>query len=295
MTKRTPPLHVLYAFESVARLTSFTRAAAELNVTRSAVSRRIQMLEHQLSEAVFERGTRSVMLTSTGAAYLITVRKALIALEDVAEQSGAAPRKKRLSLTMPPAFARMLMLPWLRLFLQQNQDIEVSVEISMSQLDYRVSDTDLDIRFGTGKHKAMESYVLVKEKVFPIASPTYIDRLGLNEPRDLARAHLLRSRLEPWSPWFQAAGLDWDEPDSGHRFEDLSLLYHAAEMEMGVALARGSLARSLLKSGAVRQLFETAADSPYTYHLVYNRDVLKRPEVARFVESLLAADLSKID
>lgn len=287
MVKRAPPLHVLFAFEAVARLSSFSKAAEELSVTRSAVSHRIQMLEEMLGSPVFDRTQRSLMPTPTGAAYLIAVRRALAALNDVAAQVGETSRKKRIALTMPPTIARMIVLPRLRSFLDQYPDVEVSIELSMSQLDYKVGDTDLDIRFGTGNHAGMESRCLLGEPIFVVASPRYVEENGLREPKDLARAQFLRSKLEIWRPWFVAAGLDWDEPRAGHRFEDLSLLYQAAASGLGVALARASLAKPLLDAGALVSLFDVTAASPYAYYLVYHQAVVERLEVASLLEHLL--------
>lgn len=287
MARRAPPLHVLFAFEAVARHSSFSKAADELSVTRSAISHRIQLLEEMLGRPAFERGPRLLALTPTGAAYLITVKKALAALEDVAAQTGDRPRKKRIAMTMPPTFGRMVILPHITKFLNNYHDIEISIELSMSQLDYRAGDTDLDIRFGTGVHPGRECKLLLAEKIFLVASPRYIEDNRLQEPKDLVRVQLLRSKLEPWRPWFDAAGLDWEEPDVGHRFEDLSLLYHAAANGLGVALARESLARPLLDAGALVPLFDIATSSPYAYHLVYDQVALRRPEVVSLIEWLL--------
>jgi LysR family transcriptional regulator, glycine cleavage system transcriptional activator len=290
MVKRTPPLHVLSAFEAVARLSSFSKAADELGVTRSAVSHRIQMLEDLLGTPAFDRGQRSFALTPTGAAYLVAIRRALTALRDVAALTGNNPRTKRVAVTMPPTFARMVVMPRLRAFLEQNPNIEVSIELSMSQLDYKAGDTDLDIRFGTGQHFGLESRLVLSEPIFPVTSPGYAQENRLQEPKDLVRAQLLRSRLEPWRPWFDAAGLDWEEPDVGHRFEDLSLLYHAAAHGLGVALVRASLARPMLDGGAIVPLFGMVANSPHAYYLVYERSVLDRPEVAALIEWLAKGD-----
>jgi LysR family glycine cleavage system transcriptional activator len=287
MVKRAPPLHVLFAFEAVARLSSFSKAAEELGVTRSAVSHRIQMLEDLLGSPVFDRAQRSLMPTPTGASYLVAVKRALAALDSVAVQAGESSRKKRIGLTMPPTIARMIVLPRLKGFLDQYPDVEVSIELSMSQLDYKVGDTDLDIRFGTGSHVGTESKCLLGEPVFLVASPGYVEEHGLDKPSDLARAQFLRSKLEIWRPWFIAAGLDWDEPRVGHRFEDLSLLYQAAASGLGVALARASLAKPLLDAGALVSPFDVAAESPYAYYLVYHQTVLERLEIASLLEHLL--------
>lgn len=285
--KKAPPLHVLQAFEAVARLSSFSKAATELNVTRSAVSHRIEMLEDLLGALAFERTPRSPRLTPTGAAYLVAVRRALAALDDVAALTGEPGRKKRITMSMPPTIARMVVLPRLKGFLSQHPNVEIALELSLSQVDCKAGETDFDVRFGTGHHVGMESRVLLDEPIFPVASPTYIEQHRLECPADLSGAQLLRSRLEPWKPWFAAAGLAWLEPDKGHRFEDLSLVYVAAAEGLGVALGRGLLVRPLLETGALVPLFDIAARSPHAYYVVYEKTALARPEVASMVDWLL--------
>lgn len=291
MAKRFPPLPVLQAFETACRLGSFSAAANELNVTRSAISHRISLLEDLLGGPVFERDTRNIILTPTGAAYLPRVSKALVALDDVAKPIVAGPRVQHIRLSMPPTIARMVVLPRLKPFLDRHPEIEIALELSQSQLDYRTHDTDIDIRFGTGRHPGKECRRFSDDLVFPVASPDYAERHKLETPADLDRAKLLRSRLEPWKPWFNAAGLpDRSEPERGHRFEDLALAYHAAALGMGVALARAALARNLLASGNLVRLFETEAHSPHAYYVVYDSGVMERPACAALLAWLLAED-----
>ena len=75
MSTRVPQLRNLQAFEAAGRLGSFKRAAAELNLTPSAVSHRIAALETSLGEALFEPRGRSVALTQTGRSYLSSIQK----------------------------------------------------------------------------------------------------------------------------------------------------------------------------------------------------------------------------
>jgi len=130
---------------------------------------------------------------------------------------------------------------------------------------------------------------LLDEAVFPVCAPSYAKRVTLSAPPDLEHATLLRSALEPWAPWFAAAGLRWPEPASGPRYEDLAMLYQAASDGEGVALARPSLVAPALDSGALQRVFEVAARSPHAYYLVCRPAVLVRPEVAQFVDWLRAS------
>ena len=289
MTRRPPPLNALQAFEAAARHSSFAKASIELNITRSAVSHRIKVVENHFGAKVFDRSSKMIELTSAGAAYLAVARKALSALDQLAEQ-WTVSRKRPVRISAPPTFARMILMPRLLSYLALSPLAEVAVELSMSQLDFRTSEADLYIRFGVGCYVDMECQLLHQEPVVAVASPDFIAAQRIHRLGDLAQPHLLRSRLEPWRPWLMTAGLDWSEPKVGHRFEDLALLYEAAAGGLGVALARQSLAAPLIRTGALQPLFGIEAVPEHAYYLVHSRHALQRPEVSRLVDWLLRGE-----
>jgi DNA-binding transcriptional LysR family regulator len=105
--------------------------------------------------------------------------------------------------------------------------------------------------------------------VLPLAAPALLARLPtMHLPRDLAQAPLLRTPLEPWAPWFVAAGLAWSEPTQGPKFVDLGLTLEAAVSGQGVALARPSLARHWLATGTLVPLFALTAVPAHQYVLL---------------------------
>lgn len=268
MPGRIPPLHLIYAFEAVVRHSSFSKAADELNVTRSTISHRIQTLEKLLNTVLFERTTRKLNLSATGASYYQSVKKALHSLDSLNKINSNNPHQKTVTLSSPPTFANIYLLPRLKDFLEQYPDIEIAIEIAKSQLDYEISKVDFDIRYGTGIYPSMQSYQISRDTIFPVASPYYVKIKNIRSPRDLKNCDLLRSYLEPWSPWFTQAHFEWKEPIQGHRFEDLSLLYHAAQNNWGIALARESLVNKLINQGSLVQLFDITAQPQFQYYAI---------------------------
>jgi LysR family glycine cleavage system transcriptional activator len=94
----------------------------------------------------------------------------------------------------------------------------------------------------------------------------------------------LRSALEPWQPWFEVAGLDWPEPTSGLRVDDLGLLLEAVRHGHGVGLTRQHFARDLINSGEVVSLFNTQlATPPHAYYLVHEAQAIMRADVQLFI------------
>jgi DNA-binding transcriptional LysR family regulator len=288
MATRLPPVHALSAFEAAARHHSFALAAEELCITPSALSHRIRLLEDYVGERLFIRDGRSLGLSEFGRRYLEVVRAALRTLSDFPMPHRSASVQPRVKVTLPPTFARYLFLPRLSEFTERHPEIAVEVFLSVPLYDLSLSESDIEVRFGAGKYPNIVTEKLFEEPAFAVASPAYLERVGpLRQPADLARATLLRSALEPWQPWFEAAGLDWPEPSTGLRVDDLGLLLESIRLGYGVGLSRHHFAAELLARGEVVRLFDVQlATPPHAYYMVYERQMKDRPEVALMLDWL---------
>lgn len=261
---RYPSIDGLRAFEATARLGSFERAADELNVTPSAVSKRVATLEDLLGTPLLLRSARALALTAAGKEYLAQVGAALGLLAAVPLHRRAVQRSERLRITAPPTFARQVLVPQLEQFTQAHPEIELEIVLSIPYLDAAGTDADIEVRNGNAGDAP-----LMRDIVMPVASPALLSRLPpMKEPADLAHAPLLRTPLEPWTPWFRAAGLDWPEPAQGPRLVDLGLTLEAAVSAQGVALARPSLAKSWIEAGVLKPLFRIHSTPAHQYHLL---------------------------
>jgi LysR family glycine cleavage system transcriptional activator len=264
---RYPSIDGLRAFEAAARLGSFERAADELNVTAGAVGKRIATLEDLLGATLFTRGAKPLALTATGKEYLQQVGQALRLFAAMPLHQRSVQRTQRLRLTAPPTFARQILVPQLERFTAAHPDIELEVLLSIPYLHATGSDTDLEVRHGSADE--LGGTLLMHDVVLPMASPALLARLpALNRPADLAHAPLLRTPIEPWAPWFAAAGLAWPEPAHGPKLVDLGMTLEAAVSGQGVALARPSLARGWLESGALQPLFAIHVAPAAQYRLL---------------------------
>ena len=290
MATRIPPVHALSAFEAAARHGSFALAAEELCITPSALSHRIRLLEEFVGERLFIRDGRNVGLSEFGRRYLDVVRQALRTLTDFPMPRRAASVQPRVKLTLPPTFARYLLVPRLSSFIEQHPDIAVEIYLSVPLYDLSLAESDLEVRFGPGKYPNLQSEKLVSEPTFVDASPGYLRQIGdINTPEDLQKATLIRSALEPWQPWFEAAGLDWPEPSAGLRVDDLGLLLEAVRHGHGIGLTREHFARELLDSGEIVRLFDMqTATPPHAYYVVYEKQTTERPEVDTFLQWMKA-------
>lgn len=290
MATRIPPVHALSAFEAAARHGSFALAAEELCITPSALSHRIRLLEEFVGERLFLRDGRNVGLSEFGRRYLDVVRQALRTLTDFPMPRRAASVQPRVKLTLPPTFARYLLVPRLESFTEQHPDIAVEIYLSVPLYDLALAESDLEVRFGPGKYPNLQCEKLFSEPTFVVASPSYLEKVGpINAPEDLQKAALIRSALEPWQPWFEAAGLDWPEPTTGLRVDDLGLLLEAVKHGHGVGLTREHFARDMIAAGDVVRLLDMQTGTPpHSYYAVYEKQVIERPEVVAFLQWMQA-------
>lgn len=288
MATRIPPVHALSAFEAAARHGSFALAAEELCITPSALSHRIRLLEEFVGERLFLRDGRNVGLSEFGRRYLDVVRQALRTLTDFPMPRRAASVQPRVKLTLPPTFARYLLVPRLASFAEQHPDIALEIYLSVPLYDLSLAESDLEVRFGPGKYPNLQCEKLFSEPTFAVTSPAYLKKIEpLDTPEDLQKATLLRSALEPWQPWFEATGLDWPEPSTGLRVDDLGLLLEMVKHGHGVGLTREHFARDMIARGEIVRLFDMkTATPPHAYYVVYEKQVTERPEVVTFLQWL---------
>jgi LysR family transcriptional regulator, glycine cleavage system transcriptional activator len=262
---RFPSIDGLRAFEASARLGSYERAAGELAITASAVGKRVSTVEALLGQPLFTRQGKTLALTAGGREYLDQVRSALGLLSAMPLHHRAAQRLRRVRVSAPPTFARQILVPELASFTQAHPDIELEVVLSIPFLDVSPGRADVEVRAGDPDGNT----VLLDDVVLPMAAPALLARLPpLQMPADLAAAPLLRTPIEPWTPWLRAAGLDWPEPTQGPKLVDLGLTLEAAVSAQGVTLGRPSLARHWLASGNLQALFGPLLRPAQLYHVV---------------------------
>ena len=263
---RLPSIDGLRAFEAAARLGSFERAAGELHVTASAVGKRVATLEALLGQPLFTRQGKALALTAGGREYLDQVRSALALLSAMPQHRRTAQRRHRLRVCAPPTFARLVLVPELPDFCRAHADVDLELVLSVPFLDLNPGDAQVEVRTGAS---VPGGRLLLADQVLPMAAPALLQASPLPAaPADLLRLPLLRTPIEPWTPWLRAAGLDAPEPDQGPRLVDLGLTLEAALCGQGVVLGRPSLARHALAEGRLLPLFGPLVPATQRYHVL---------------------------
>jgi LysR family glycine cleavage system transcriptional activator len=246
-----PPLEALAAMLAAARLGSFSAAAVDLGITHGSVSRRVQVVESWLGMSVFVRHGRGVRLTPAGEHFSRHIEAALAQIVEVATDLRAARATPfRVRMSVLPSFARLWLMPRLATLQQAfpRLVLQVVAEHRIANLDG--SDTDLAIRFGSGRSPGTEARLLIKERLFAVAAPKLARSLhGKGPAATLAQTLLHDSDAQHWRMWCKQAGSAYRPRGGERRFDDYDLVLAAAEQGLGVAIARWPLAAAALDSG----------------------------------------------
>ena len=280
-------LHSIRAFESAGRLGSFRAAAAELNLSPSAVSHAIVKLERTLGTSLFERSTRLVRLTVDGQTFLKHCAAAFEELRTGVDLV-SAHHSKLLRLHSAPSFAALILSPRLPEFLAANPDIEVRIAASTDYARFVDDGFDADVVYGKPTGDNLVVIPLGDETVTPLCSPAIAQSIA--SPRDLLSATLIRSDTKQvrWPHWFEANGIT-SPPIHGMSFDRSFMAIAAAADGLGVALESTRLARREMAQGKlVAPLAGRSFDIKYVgHHLCYPKSGSKRRLVRRFADWLL--------
>jgi LysR family transcriptional regulator, glycine cleavage system transcriptional activator len=261
MMSRFPSLRSVAVFVAAGRALSFTEAARAVNLTPSAVSRRMSGLERELGVALFRRFNRRLELTRAGERYLAATSQAI---DLIARESEAIrPRRQRttLRLSVLQSFASTWLVPRLAVLKARRPDLDVEVETSAELVDLGDDRFDAAIRFGKGHWPGLRADNLFEVRVFPVAAPP-VRRRGITAAA-LDRTVLLGVAQAPdlWSQYLSGVGLSGYRPRRTQSFDNAQVMFEAAANGLGIALAARELAAGYLSAG---RLVEPFCDEPTT-------------------------------
>ncbi len=294
MARPLPPLNALRAFESAGRHLSFTKAAAELNVTPAAISHQVKALEELLEVPLFRRLTRALRLTDAGQAALPTLRQGFDKLAQGVEQMRAQRESRTLTISVSPSFGAMWLVPRLERFRSRHPDIEIRIDGTDRRVDLARGDADVALRYGPGGYNGVRVDWLFGQVNTPVCSPALLSgEHPLRQPDDLRHHTLLhidwKDAEASWRMWLLAAGLHDIDPTRGPRFTMENMAVQAAIDGHGVALVGDMLVADDLAAGRLVRPFDPSLSTPLTfsYYLLSAKNSAEQPKVAAFRDWLL--------
>lgn len=293
---RLPSLDLLKGFDAAARHLSFTRAAQDLFLTQSALSRQIQTLEEQLGVPLFERRHRELRLTSAGQTLHVTAKAVL---EELAQAIGKIRHEQTslpLTVSTNQPFASLWLIPRLAHFRARHPAIDVFISADNRIVDLDRERIDLAVRYCAEASAPPGSPRLFGERLLPVCSPALAaDRTRpIRRPEDLARHVLLhidgtggRYAWLNWAAWLAAVGVRELSPAGSLRFTHFDQVIQAAVDGQGVALGRVPLIDALLKQRKLVAPLRGKYTTARAYFVVRGTRTPVRPEAQAFVDWLI--------
>lgn len=294
MTRRIPPLNPLRVFEVVARTLNLTAAAAELNVTQSAVSRQIATLETYLGVELFRRERHGVNLTRAGRTYAAQVLPAFAQIAAATESLVKGTGDRTLRVRTYTTFAAKWLIPRLAEFHRLHPGIEVKITNAVPDVDFDRDKVDVAVQFGDGQWPQTQSLFLFGDEIEPVCSPAYLKKHAPNArfPASLLRHPLLVShyRRTDWADWLAATGLAPAATEAVEMTFGTSVLtWQAAIDGLGMAIGQNRLLTAEFEKGLLVRPFAKPVQREQGYYLVWPKRARESHKVSVFRDWLLAA------
>ncbi len=270
-----PPLNSLRVFDCVARLDSFTAAAAELGVTQSAVSRQVAVLEGYLGRTMFRREPGGVALTAAGFEYSREIGPALrrIATATQALRPATGTATGTIRLRLYATFAVKWLLGRLQKFHDRYPGIELEISTTAAPVDFARDPVDMAVQFGDGTWPGQRCALLLPDIIQPVCSPKLLPPLLPSGEADVGmlRDHrLLHShyRRTDWRDWLAHAGRS-DLLREGSVFPSSVLTLQAAAEGLGIAIGQTALLADDLREGRLVTPFGRPLERNLGHYLVW--------------------------
>ncbi len=284
MSRNLPPLNALRAFDAAGRHQSFSRAADELSVSHSAISRHVRGLEARLGVQLFRDLPRGVELTLVGQSYLASILPALDMIAEATDDLAVVP-KGRVTVNSEPLFAERFIIPRLAAFQKAYPEIEVRLESSPQIADVERYEADIAIRFAHTGKLDVPSDLLSCALIYPHSSPDLMN--DIREPKDLLKLPMLRDRSNNiWQQWYAAAGVKAGVlPKGGWRLKS-PLAYEAALNGLGAYMGSSECVSYDSGLGRLVRCFDVGIRDG-AFYLVYGSRGVRRKAVRQFRAWLL--------
>ncbi|RAT14264.1 LysR family transcriptional regulator [Lonsdalea populi] len=282
-------------FVAAANAQSFTEAAEQLGITKSAIGKSISRLERSLGTPLFHRTTRKVSLTTEGETYLASCQSAL----DILQSAEKALRSKltepsgMVRIDMPAAFGRSVMLPVLLDMCRRYPHLKLTLTFNDKIIDPLDMGFDLAIRFGPLKDSTdLIARRLNEQRLILCASPSYLAQNGL--PRSLDELKRQRCIMA----WRGGKPLGWlikgndgkdvkFNPSPFHQISDGDAMIEACVAGAGIVQFPESLLRPYIETGKLVKFLPELTPSATELNVIWPRSRHLLPGVRFIIDELV--------
>ncbi len=290
LRRRLPSTNALFAFETAARLGSFSRAADELNITQPAVSHAIAALERHIGHKLFRRAGPKLELTEIGERLSRVTTRAFHSIESaLAEFDGYDSSREVVMLSISSGMATHWLMRRYDAFRGRFPDVQLQFQLIAGSVGGPLHNCDLGLRVASGEDSRRLSGFFAPERVLAVAAPLYVRDHG---PFEAAKGvPTLISLTDHWFDWPEfcaAGGLAMPPRFERLAFSDYSVVLQSALSGQGMALAWTSVASRLVLDGLLVQAAKPVIQTERSYHLVHSSQRPLRPVVEEVRDWLIA-------
>ena len=288
MTDIIPSMQQLKSFRAAANCLSFKQAADELNITASAVSHQIKLLEELLGVTLFTRSTRNLSLTSAGREYLSLIEEVLQLLIKGNRQFVHRHIQKTFTITCLGSIAEQFVIPYLGKVQAEFPEVKFQVDTETRNLNFTEENIDIGIRVGSGDWPGLKSELLINTWILPACTRDYIKANPVSKPSDFLNSTLIdiRDDLQGWKLWAKHHGLEDFSPQNVLILTEPGAAIRAAEQGLGVLMAHIPLITQQLASGKLVVPIKKIVESDMAAYIVY-RPELENDDVLIGVKELI--------
>lgn len=282
--RHVPSLSALRAFEAAARLTSYSAAARELNVTHAAIAQHVRRLEDHFGLPLMQREGQTMQPTADGHRLSRGLTDAFSKIAEISEDLLARDADRPLRIATTPSFAENWLMPRIGAFWAEHPDIRIEIAPSNELVDLRADGFDLAIRYGRGGWPGVTSEPLESAGHVVVAAPAVVDGRRITCVADLSDQHWLMHGVSTEERlWIRENGLDLDTVRTTNMLRG-SMALQAVRAGHGVTIVPRAVAKRDLDSGALVALCEEI-DSDLSYHILTRPDRLS-PKLNTFMRWL---------
>jgi LysR family glycine cleavage system transcriptional activator len=285
MIRGMPPLKCLQTFTAVMETGSFARAAGQLNVTPSAVSHQIRLLEDILGKPLFARKNRTVEPTEDAVSYANALGESFTRIAVATSRFSSEGSVQRLMLHSAPSLATLWLVPRLGSFRLRHPEIDLTLFAGHEPAKLGDDGFMIDIQYMRPVPEACEGVALCEETIVPLASPVFVARNRLTRVEDIGNVPLIHSArcVVQWEQWLARHAPHVMLPRRGTTFDRAFLGLMAARDGLGLMLESNLQASDMLRAGELILPFGPLGITAVAHRVVYRREDRARPQIEAFV------------
>lgn len=287
---RIPSLRALWSFSVAGHHLNLVRAAEELHITQSALSRQIKGLEEHLGVQLFERGPRGLRFTQEGEMLHDYAARAFRVMDQGVSRLTITASRHTVVVSVARSFAERVLAHRVGHFALAHPDIDLQIDVHRYFADLESSGADVSIRLGAGDWQDYESLRLTDDALMLVCAPA-IARQIQQGVSDIKTLPLIRNRERDYFDTWVSRQVEGDIPWHALptlNINDSAVTLSAVESGVGLTVTRTSLAAHALEQGTLVPVVAGTVRDGLNYFAVSSRRTYRASAVRRFMDWLAA-------